>query len=78
MTITDANGEIVGADVLGDGTSGAGTSWSDYSSTCTFSFSIDDVAARDDFYRIAVGSGATGGVPFSRAQLEDGPVSITY
>ncbi len=78
VTITDADGEIVGAGVLGNGTSGSGTSWSGYSSTCTFAFSIDGVAARDDFYRIAVGSGATGGVPFSRAQLEDGPVSITY
>lgn len=74
VTIYDASGDIVGTTSL-TGSGIARTTWSSYSSyadSCEYAFTVSDVAATDDHYRVKAGSGLNDGVGFSREQLESG------
>ncbi|RZT89140.1 hypothetical protein EV383_6099 [Pseudonocardia sediminis] len=76
VTIYDANGTLVGSGSLGSGTPSSSSGYY-YYSDCIFSFTLDDVPADSEFYRIKIGSGNGDGVPFSAAQLRSGGAHLT-
>lgn len=79
VTITDADGDLVGTATLGDGTAASsGGGWSAYADQCVFPFTLTGVPAQDDFYRVSVGSGAAAGVPFTLDELETTGAHLTY
>lgn len=78
VTISDANGKIVGTSTLRSGTAFA-TGRSYYGAdTCVFPFTLNDVPAGDDFYRVGVGNLSSDGVPFTAAQLRTSGATIAY
>lgn len=80
VTIYNAAGELVGTTSL-TGYGIARNTWSSYyygySDSCEYSFTISDVAASGDYFRVKAGSGTGDGVGFSRAQLESSGAGIT-
>jgi hypothetical protein len=78
VTISDANGTIVGATTLSSGTAQPSGSYSTgYADTCVFPFTLTDVPAGDGFYRVGVGNTAGAGVPFSAEQLRTSGATIS-
>lgn len=81
VTVYDASGELVGTTTLSGSSGVARNTWSSsyygYADSCEFSFTISDVAATADHYRVKIGSGSGDGVGYSRQQLESG-VQMTY
>lgn len=78
VTISDANGKIVGTTTLRSGTAFA-TGRSYYGAdTCVFPFTLNDVPAGDDFYRVGAGNLSADGVPFTAAQLRTSGATIAY
>jgi hypothetical protein len=80
VSIFGADGTLVGTTSLP--TYGiAVREWNTYSSYadgCRFDITFTDVAARDDYYRVGVGTDPTNAVGFSRDQLESSGANITY
>lgn len=80
VTIYDASGDLVGATSLtgyGIARNTWSTSYYGYSDSCEYSFTMPDVAATGDYFRVKAGSGAGDGVGFSREQIESSGADIT-
>lgn len=76
VSIRDGEGAVVGTGSLGPGVSGP-AGWSGWSDSCTFAFSVDDVPAGSEYYRVTVGSD-TSETLFSRSELQASGAHITY
>ncbi|MDD7941988.1 hypothetical protein PHK61_26585 [Actinomycetospora lutea] len=81
VTLYDASGSVVGTATL-TGSGIAANTWSTYTSgyadSCSYAFTMTDVAATDDHYRVKAGSASGDGVGFSREQLETSGAHVTY
>jgi hypothetical protein len=81
VTLYDASGSVVGTATL-TGSGIATDTWSTYTSgyadSCSYSFTMTDVAATDDHYRVKAGSASGDGVGFTREQLETSGAHVTY
>jgi hypothetical protein len=80
VTISDANGTIVGTTTLSSGTAYASGSsnYGGYADTCVFPFTLTNVPAGDNFYRVGVGNVAADGVTFTAEQLRTSGAAISY
>lgn len=80
VTIYDAVGQLVGTTTLRGGGIAQDT-WNSssygYADSCVYSFTISDVDATNDWYRVKSGSDSGDGVGFSREQLETSGAHIT-
>lgn len=80
VTIYDASGDLVGTTSLtgyGIARNTWSTSYYGYSDSCEYSFTMPEVAATGDYFRVKAGSGAGDGVGFSREQIESSGADIT-
>ncbi|MEJ2862398.1 hypothetical protein [Actinomycetospora flava] len=81
VTLYNATGNVVGTATL-SGSGIAANTWSTYAygyaDSCSYSFTMNDVSAADDFYRIKAGSAGGDGVSYSREQLETNGAHVTY
>jgi hypothetical protein len=82
ISIFGSNGDLVGTTSL----TGYGvavnqwnvSSYANYADSCRFSFTLTDVTAADDYYRVTTGSDVSDSVGFSKEQLEASGANITY
>jgi hypothetical protein len=81
ISIFGSNGDLVGtSSLVGSGT--AVNEWNSYSygyaDACRFAFTLTDVAASDEYYRVTLGSDISNSVGFSKEQLQSSGANITW
>jgi hypothetical protein len=78
VTISDVNGKIVGTTTLAGGTPrvSGGSNYGNYADNCVFPFTLTDVPAGGDFYRVSVGNASTNGVTFTADELRTSGATV--
>jgi hypothetical protein len=71
VTITDGTGTIVGTTTLAGGTplASGGSNYGNYADNCVFPFTLANVPAAADSYRVGVGSAPASGITFTADEL---------
>lgn len=78
VTISDANGEVIGTTTLADGTplASGGSNYGNYADNCVFPFTLTDVPSTAGAYRVGVGTAPAGGVTYTADELRRNGASI--
>jgi hypothetical protein len=80
VSIFGSNGDLVGTSSL-TGSGVAVNQWNTYSGgyadACQYSFTLTDVTASDDYYRVTLGADISNSVGFSKEQLQASGANIT-
>jgi hypothetical protein len=78
VTISDANGKIVGTAALAAGIPriSGGSNYGDYADNCAFPFTVTDVPAAGDSYRVSVGDVSANGVTLTADELRTSGAAI--
>jgi hypothetical protein len=78
VTVSDATNKIVATTTLGSGTPriSGGSNYGNYADNCVFPFTLTDVPATGDVYRVSVGDISANGVTLTTDELRTSGATI--